>query len=171
MKKKTDFTDKPYSKCFACPHRLAQNCDGPRTAPMTLEKWCEYMRDMKEANGLTNAEVAERSGISVKRIEQLMALKCDQDIMRETARKIENAIVGSSNQYPCYLAFEEAGTDSIKQLTVALSELERMTAERAEAQKKVEHLLTQVEKLREQVGYLRIENDRKAKIIDKFLER
>lgn len=171
MKKKADFSDKPYSKCFACTHRLAHNCDGPRTAPMALDKWCEYMRDMKEANGLTNAEVAERSGISIKRIEQLMALKCEQDIMRETARKIENAIIGSSNQYPCYLAFEESGTDSVKQLTVALSELERMTAERAEAQKKVEHLLTQVEKLREQVGYLRIENDRKAKIIDKFLER
>jgi hypothetical protein len=65
------------------------------------------MRDMKIANGLTNAEVAENSGVSLKTVEKIMALSCTQDIMRETARLIEDAVIGSSNQYPCYLAFED----------------------------------------------------------------
>ena len=51
MKQKKDYSDKPYNRCLSCPHR-GTRCDGPRTAGMTLERWCEYMRDMKEVNGL-----------------------------------------------------------------------------------------------------------------------
>lgn len=193
MKKKTDFNEKPYNKCFSCPHRLTHGCDGPRTAPMPLDVWCEYMRGMKEANGLTNADIAERSGISVKRVEQLMALNSDQDIMRDTARRIENAIIGSANQYPCYLVFEESTANEAQKLTIAAAELERALADnkdirtaldnihasynaeiqavRDEAQKKADYLLNQVERLRGEIDYLRLENDRKARIIDKFLER
>lgn len=163
MKRQTDFTDKPYNKCILCPHRRV-SCDGPRTAPMELVKWCEYMRDMKEINGLTNAYIAEKSGVSVKTIERIMALNCDNDIMRETARKIENAIIGSSNQYPCYLTFEETMPDNAQQLALALSNLERALSDKQE-------LANTVDRLRGEVDYLRLENDRKARIIDKFLER
>lgn len=163
MKKETNITEKPYSKCLTCHHRLAKRCDGPRTAPMELDKWCEYMRDMKVANRLTNAYIAEKSGVSVKTIERLMALNCDQDIMRETARKIENAIIGSNNQYPCYLAYEETHPDNAQQLALALSNLERALLDNQE-------LKTTVDRLRRDVDYLRLENDRKARIIDKFLD-
>lgn len=157
MKKKTDFSAKPYNRCLTCHHREEGRCNGPRTSAMELERWCEFMRDMKEANGLTNAYVAEKSAVSIKRIEQLMALKCDQDIMRETARRIENAIIGSVSQYPCYLAFEESSPNETKKLE--------------EAQKKIDYLLKQVDRLRGEIDYLRLENDRKSRIIDRFLER
>lgn len=189
MKVKHDFSTKPYNRCLSCPHRQ-NRCDGPRTSAMELSRWCEFMRDMKEANGLTNAEVAERSGVSVKRIEHLMAQKCDQDIMRETARRIEDAIIGSSNQYPCYLAFEESAPEDRQKLHEALRELEHalndnrdyrtaldnihasynteMNIIRDDAQKKIDNLLHQIDRLEIEVDYWRRENERKSAMLDKF---
>ena len=192
MKSKNNIADKPYNRCLTCPHREVR-CDGPRTSAMPLERWCEFMRDMKDLNGLTNAEIAEKSGVSVKRVERLMALNCEQDIMRETARQIEDAIIGSSNQYPCYLAFEESAPENQQKLDTALRELERALADnkdyralldnihasynaemqliRDEAQKKIDFLLATVERLRNECAGWKYENDRKGKLIDTYMDK
>ena len=191
MKTKSDFSTKPYNRCLSCAHRKVR-CDGPRTSAMGLERWCEFMRDMKEANGLTNSYIAEKSGVSLKTIERLMALNSDQDIMRETARRIEDAIIGSSNQYPCILAYEESIPQDTQKLNEALRDLERalddnkdyrqlldgihasynneMQIIRDDAQKKIEHLLQQVEHLKAENTNLWAENLRKSKMIDLFIE-
>lgn len=192
MKTKTDFSAKPYNRCLSCHHRQVR-CDGPRTSAMDLARWCEFMRDMKEINGLTNAYIAEKTGISIKTIERLMAQNSDQDIMRETARRIEDAIIGSSNQYPCFLAFEENAPEDAQKLSDALRELERAAADnedyraaldkihdsynaelqliREEAQKKVNFLLREVDQLRQDNANLWAENNRKSKIVDMFFEK
>ena len=192
MKKKTDFADKPYNRCLTCPHRKVR-CDGPRTAGLPLDRWCEYMRDMKEANGLTNAYIEEKSGVSIKTIERLMAQNSDQDIMRETARRIENAIIGSTSKYPCYLAFEEENTPDTQRLNDALRELERalddnkdyrtaldnihtsynaeMQMIRDDAQKKIDYLMSEIQRLRADAEHWRFENDRKGKLIDMYMEK
>lgn len=182
MKTKTDFSTKPYNRCLFCHHRIEKRCDGARSSAMELQRWCEYMRDMKEANGLTNAYIAEASGVSLKTIDRIMALKCDQDIMRETARRIENTIIGSSNQYPCILAYEESVPNDANKLNETMIELEhtRKTLEnihashnaelqtvRNEAQQKIAHLLTQVDRLRLEVDYLRSENERIWKMAER----
>ena len=193
MKKQKSSAEKPYNRCLACHHRTARKCDGPRTSAMGLERWCEFMRDMKEANGLTNAEIAERSGVSLKTIERLMAQNCSQDIMRETARMIEDAIIGSSNQYPCYLAFEESSPAASAQLDNAVRELERalndnkdyrslldkihethqaeMQTVRSEAQAKTDYLRQQVAYLQQENLNLWTENNRKSRLVDMFIEK
>lgn len=159
---------------------------------MKLARWCEFMRDMKEVNGLTNQEIADKSGVSLKTIERLMALNCTQDIMRETARLIENAIIGSSNQYPCYLAFEESQPQPAAndQLNDAMRDLERALADnedyrevldnihdsyraemqtiRDEAQRKIDYLVQQLDYYRRENENLWAENNRKAKLVDRF---
>lgn len=181
MKAKHDYSSKPYNRCLSCPN-LGVKCDGARSSAMTLQRWCEFMRDLKEVKGLTNAYIAEVSGVSIKTIERLMAQNCEQDIMRETARRIEDAIIGSSNTYPCILAFEESRpkeSEALRDLERALADnasyrtmLETVHAEynkekqtiREEAQRKIDHLLSEID-------FLKVENERKAKIIDKFLDR
>ena len=161
MKTKPELAVKPYASCLTCKYRKVR-CDGLRTSPMDLLTWCAYMRDMKEANKLTNAHISEKSGVSIKTIERIMALNCEQDIMRDTARRIENAIVGSSNQHPCYLMLEEnAPVETTKLVDSFVSEIQTI---REEAK-------TQIERLRAEIDYLRLENDRKARVIDKFLDR
>ena len=193
MKRRTDFSTKPYNRCISCNHRMSHLCNGPRTSDMDLARWCEFMRDMKEVNELTNAEIAEKSGVSVKRIEQLMAQNCEQDIMRDTARRIESAILGPCSQYPCYLAFEEASPDTSTQLNNAIKDLEHALNDnkgykamlesiqishaaelqklRDENQAKVDFLLEQIVSLRRDNDNLWAENKRKSRIVDTFLEK
>lgn len=199
MKTKNFCADKPYNRCLSCPHRQVR-CDGPRTSAMPLKAWCEFLRNIKDLNGLTNAEIAERSRVSIKTVERLMALNCDQDIMRETARLIEDAIIGSSNQYPCFLAFEETIPEDRQKLNDALRDLERAVADnkdyrqalddihnsyntemqliRSEAQKKIDDLFEEVriarnecEQWKKESEHWRAENDRKGRLIDKYMEK
>lgn len=193
MKTATDFAEKPYNRCLTCQHRAEKRCDGPRTSAMPLQRWCEFMRSMKEANGLSNVEISERSGVSIKTIERIMAQNCDHDIMRETARMIEDAVIGSSNQYPCYLAFEENVPEINEKLNDALRELERALADnkdyrkaldnihdsykaemqviRDEAQAKIADMRSQIDRLQRDNDYLWAENNRKSKVVDMFLEK
>ena len=193
MKNNNNFVEKSYDRCIPCHHRKENRCNGPRTSAMELKRWCEFMRDMKEANGLSNAYIAEESGVSIKTIDRLMALHCDQDIMRENARRIEAVIMGSSNNYPCYQAYEELMPDNSQQLATAMIELERaladnrdyktaldnihasyreeMEAIRDEAQKKIDFLLDEVNRLRSDAEHWRAENDRKGKLIDTYLDK
>lgn len=192
MKRKTDFTNKPYNRCISCPHRK-EKCNGPRTSDMPFLAWCEYMRDMRDFYDLTNEGIARDADVSVKTIERIMALNEDQDIRRETARRIENAIIGSTSTYPCYLAFEEENNPNDQKLNDALRDLERalndnkdyraaldnihasykaeMEAIRAEAQNRIDLLISQLAKLRSDNDNLWAENNRKSKVIDTFLAK
>ena len=138
---------------------------------MTLERWREFMRDMKDVEELTFAEISRRSGLPAKTIEKKLAPGGDgQDIMRETARLIEGAIIGSSNQYPCYIAFLDNVPDHSKTVMSTEAEMaelrhnielihnsynEELKRVREEAQKKVDHLVK--------------ENERLHKIIDRLM--
>ena len=115
-------------------------CGGIPTRGMDLKEWCEYMRDVKEAAHLTNAHIAQDADVSVKTIERIMAINIEQDIMRATARRIEMAVVGAVGKHICELDYGDST-----------------------AAERINSLLAEVE-------YWRKENDRKAKIIDKYLD-
>ena len=98
------------------------------------------MRDVKEVAHLTNAYIAKEADVSIKTIERIMAINIDQDIMRATARRIELVVIGPVGDHTCYLDYDD---DT--------------------AAERIQRLLMEVE-------YWRKENDRKAKIIDKYLD-
>ena len=109
------------------------------TRGMDLQNWCEYMRDVKDVAHLTNAYIAQEADVSIKTIERIMAINCDQDIMRATARRIELVVIGDVGKHICEIDYDEdAATKTIT-------------------------------KLRSEIEFWRTENDRKAKIIDKLL--
>lgn len=172
MKKILHLENKPYNKCFACKHLGTPSCNGPRTSSMDLHRWCEYMRDLAAFFNLTNEYIAEKADVSIKTINKIMSCRCDQDIMRDTARRIENVIFDADAQSPCYLAFEESVQPDAKKLHEAELQLinlqanlkmlnetfkQEIDAVRAEAQAKVNYLLR--------------ENEKKDAIISKLLER
>lgn len=157
MKVKSDLTGKPYFKCVDCNHRKEHRCNYTRTSEMTLYEWCVYIRAMKAVNGLTNDDIVERSGVSIKTIERIMALNSDQDIMRETARRIEIAVCGTATHFLCYLIAEEEKFEIEQKLQDALNALDRANEVNAD--------------LRKQVEYLRTENELKAKVIGKLLDK
>lgn len=192
MKRTYNLAEKPYNKCLTCPHRTEKQC-GPRTSLLSLLDWCILMRALKEANKLTNAEIEKRSGVSVKTIEKIMALNCDQDIMRDTAKRIEEAIMGPSDHFPCYLDFEQGVPEASEKLNTALLDLERalndnedyrkamdnvqithaaeLQAVRDEDNAKIADLRSQLERAYRENDNLWAEVNRKSKIIDMLLEK
>ena len=139
MKTRPDSSSKPYYRCLSCP-RFGISCGGHSTRDMDLHSWCEYMRDVKEVKHRTNAAIAAAAEVSIKTIERIMAISIDQDIRRETARRIEIAVIGTSNQYPCYLDYDDST------------------------------LVEKIKALQADLEFWRKENDRKAKIIDKYFD-
>ena len=121
-------------------HRFRKSCGGRPTRDYDLKNWCEYMRDVKEVAKLTNAYIAKEADVSIKTIERIMAINIEQDIMRATARRIELVVIGPVGDHTCYLDYSE---------DTAVERINRLLAE---------------------IEYWRKENDRKAKIIDKYLD-
>ena len=139
MKTRQDPAAKPYYRCLSC-KKFRKACGGIPTRDLDLQSWCEYMHDVKELAHLTNAYISEESEVSLKTIERIMALKHDQDIMRATARRIEQVVIGPVTKYFCDLDYD--GSAATERITALLAEVE----------------------------YWKKENDRKAKIIDKYLD-
>lgn len=120
--------------------KFRKACGGIPTRDLDLESWCEYIRDVKEIAHLTNAYIAKEAEVSVKTIERIMALNYDQDILRATARRIELAVIGPVGKHICDLDYDDST-----------------------ATDRINALLVQIE-------HLRKENERYAKIIDKYIE-
>lgn len=190
MKKTLDLSDKPYFRCLSCPNFPENKCGIPFSR-MPLMDWCICMRAGKEVNHLTNSYVAEKSDSSVKRIEQIFALNCDQDIRRDTARRIEVAIFGEPTDFVRCLEMENSVPAASEQLKAALIELEQaihdreniasamenvqathtaqLSAIHEEYNAKLTDMRQQIERLQRDNDYLWAENNRKSKIVDKFL--
>ena len=139
MKTRQDPSTKPYYRCLSCA-RFRKGCGGIPTRGMDLQNWCEYMRDVKELAHLTNAYIAKEADVSIKTIERIMAINCEQDIMRATARRIELVVIGQVGDHVCYQDYGD-GT----------------AADR-------------INRLQMEVEYWRKENELKAKIIAKYLD-
>ena len=120
--------------------RFRKVCGGIPTRGMDLQEWCEYMRDVKEYAHLTNTYISQESEVSQKTIDRIMAINIEQDIMRSTARRIELVVIGAVGKHICELDYEDSTATD------------------------------RINKLLEQVEFLRKENERKAKIIDKYLD-
>ena len=145
MKKQYDTTTKPYYRCLSCP-RFRVLCGGRPTRDMDYKNWCEYIRDVMDVYHLTIAYVAEKAEVSQKRIELIRAIREDQDIMRATARRIEQVVIGPATNHICDMDFDSTAAEKIVKLEAELAAV------------------------KEDAAYWRKENDRKAKIIDKYLD-
>ena len=192
MKKVLDFADKPYYKCLVCSHFSEKRCGIPLSR-LPLEDWCVCIRVVKEAKHLTNAYVAEKADVSIKTIEKIVALNCDQDIRRDTARRIEDVVFGEPCGIVCYLEIADSVPEASERLNTAMIDLERalsdnedirkamdnvqishaaeMQAIRDEEQKKIDYLREQNLRLQRDNDNLWAENIRKSKIIDSLIEK
>ena len=192
MKKVLDFANKPYYKCLVCSHFSEKRCGIPLSR-LPLEDWCICIRVVKDAKHLTNAYVAEKADVSIKTIEKIVALNCDQDIRRDTARRIEDAVFGDPCGIVCYLEIADSVPEASERLNNAMIDLERalsdnedirkamdnvqithaaeMQAIRDDDQKKIDYLREQNLRLQRDNDNLWAENIRKSKIIDSLIEK
>lgn len=146
MKTRQDPSSKPYYRCLSCP-KFRRDCGGRPTRDLDFRNWCEYMRDVSDVYHLSNAYIAKEAEVSIKTVDRIMAINCDQDIMRSTARRIELVVIGPVTRHICDLDFDTS---------YATERVAKLEAELASA--------------KEDAAYWRKASDRNAKIIDKYLE-
>lgn len=139
MKVKQDISTKPYYRCFTC-HRFRNTCGGRPTRDMDLKEWCEYIRDIRDYFHITNSDITEKAQSSTKTTEKIMAINTEHDIMRATARRYEQAVIGPVGDHTCYLDHDPTATTEL------------------------------IAQLRAEIEFWKKENERKAKIIDKYLD-
>lgn len=120
--------------------RFRKNCGGRPTRDYDLQNWCEYICDVMDKFHIKNADVVKGADVSEKTMERIRAINCEQDMMRGTTRRIEQFVLGPVGDHTCYLDY---GDDT--------------------ASERIQRLLMEVE-------FWRKENDRKAKIIDRYLD-
>ena len=138
MKVRNDPSTKPYCRCLSCP-RFRKTCAGLPTRDMTLQEWCEFIRDVSDAFNLSNAYIAEKADVSIKTVEMIESLNCGKDIMRSTARRIEIVVLGPVGSHTCYLDHDPAEATEL------------------------------IIKLRAEAEYWKNESDLKSKIISKYM--
>lgn len=125
MRARTDPSTKPYYRCLSCA-KFRKECGGIPTRDLDLQNWCEYMRDVKEFAHLTNAFIAEKADVSIKTVERIMAINCDADIRRATARRIEQVIIGPVTKYFCDMDYDSSdATSKIAELLSRIEELQQ----------------------------------------------
>ena len=120
--------------------RFRKLCGGRPTRDMDLQNWCEYICDVMDKFHIKNSEVVKGADVSEKTMERIRAINCEQDMMRGTTRRVEQFVLGPVGDHTCYLDYDD-GT----------------------AAERIQRLLMEIE-------FWRKENDRKNKIIDRYLE-
>ena len=120
--------------------RFRKICGGRPTRDMSLPEWCEYICDVMDFFHLSVTLVAEGADVSVRTMERVKARNCEQDLMRGTTRRVEQFVLGPVGEFTCCLDYNDSAA-----------------AER-------------INRLMQEIEYWRKENDRKAKIIDKYLD-
>ena len=120
--------------------RFRNTCSGLPTRDMTLQEWCELIGDVMDVFHLSCAYVAEHGDVSIKTVERIKARNMDQDIMRGTQRRVEQVVLGPVGNHTCYLDYSD------------------------------DTAMERINRLLQEIEFWRKENDRKAKIIDKYLD-
>ena len=152
-----------YEKCIAC-DSIGVSCvpNLPRMEFPNLIQWC--IKRQKHL-GWTNQTLADKSKVPVGTINRIKAGDY-ADCKYSTIRSLLVALIGgTTDEFPCNKQIEKEleQMEALEKQAAKLSLVEKENQLiREDAQKKIDHLLAEI-------NYLRQENERKAKIIDKFL--
>ena len=161
-----------FEKCLQC-NRLGESCV-PNLMLLPFSDLIQWWNKRQKYLGWTNQVLSDKSKVPVGTINRIKAgdyLDCKYS----TIRNILIALIGgTTDEFSCTEQVEKE-LNQLKQMqqqTEKLAALEKeMSLLRENDQKSIENLHEQVARLRKEVDYLRIENDRKARIIYKFLEQ
>ena len=155
MKQHRDPSTKPYFRCLSCP-RFRNTCGGRPTRGYDLQTWCEYIRDVRDAFGLKNADIAKGADVSTKTIEKVIAINTEQDIMRATARRIELAVIGPVGVYSCFVDHEGANdSERISEISKENEQLKEQILHMGEQHRRDVRAVK--EEYMEQIAFLREE--------------
>lgn len=184
--------DKPFNKCFEC-KSFRNGCSGPNLSVMPIERVCEFLQSVRVFLKYSYQDTADGSGISLATVKRTLCNKVS-DPSFFTISAISVFLLGDPNgKYPCAIPNVTSDLANETKLNNALLELERTIADnkdyrtaldnihasynaemqviRNEYQQRIDYLMDDVIRLRDDVEHWRAENDRKGKLIDRYMEK
>lgn len=148
-----------FDKCIKC-NRMGESCvPNLMLLPFSdLMQWCSKRQKYLD---WTNQTLADRSKVPVGTISRIKA--GEEDCKYSTIRNILITLIGGTTD-------EFACTEQVEKELQQIGKLERQSAKMSYVEKENEELKLRIEEYRELNAFLKKENDRKAKIIDKYLD-
>ena len=138
MKQRKDPSTKPYFRCLSCT-RFRNECGGMPTRGMDLTEWCEYIRDVMEEKHLTSEYVSEAADVSLRTVTRIHAIDTNKDILRATARRIEQVVLGNVTQHICSIDHE--ARNAAEQIAALLAANEELRDEKRRQARIIDQLL------------------------------
>lgn len=184
--------DKPFNKCFQC-HSFRNGCSGPNPLVMSVERLCEFLQMARIFRHLSYQETADGTDLSLATVKRILTGKVSDPSFFAMAALTKFLVGDPTGKHPCAIPNIVSSPDSERQLTDALLELDRALADnseyrnaldnihisykaeldaiRSDSQRKVDYLMAEVERLRDEAAGWRAENDRKGRLIDAYLSK
>ena len=165
-----------FEKCIDC-DRIGEDCV-PNLMQLALADLLKWIDKRQHYLGWTNQRMADESTIPIGTINRIKTGEYD-DCRYHTIRKILVALIGGvAGEFPCKEKMEQSleRIGLLEQQAALAVKFEKENLELQERLLKLEAAHAQeIDLLREEnkrkIDFLIVENDRKAKIIYKFLER
>lgn len=163
-----------FDKCINC-DRLGQDCM-PNLMQLSFTDLLKWMEKRQKHLNWTNQKLFEESTIPLGTINRIKSGDAD-DCRYYTIRKLLVALIGGiADEFPCKEKMEQnlqriETLENQATLAVAIEKENREQKERL-AQIEAKHIqeISAIRKeYQQKINFLRIENERKAKIIDMFL--
>lgn len=163
-----------FEKCINC-DRLGQDCM-PNLMQLSFTDLLKWVEKRQRHLNWTNQKLADQSTIPLGTVNRIKSGDYD-DCRYYTIRRILVALIGGvADEFPCKEKMEQnlQRIDALEHQAALAMSIEKENNELKErlAQLEAKHR-QEISMIREEsqkkIDYLRIENDRKAKIIDKFL--
>ena len=148
-----------YEKCIVC-DSIGVSCV-PNLTRMEFSNLIQWCIKRQKHLGWTNQTLADKSKVPVGTINRIKAGDY-MDCKYSTIRSLLIALIGgTTDEFPCNKQIEKE-LQQMEALEKQAEKLSLVEKENREAQKKIDYLLAEV-------NYLRQDNERKAKVIDKFI--
>ena len=149
-----------FEKCIRCP-KIGESCV-PNLMLLPFDDLIHWCIQRQKYLGLTNHELADKSKVPDGTIGRIKGGDY-MDCRYSTIKSMMIALIGgTTDEFSCTAQVEK----ELKQL----EQLEHLTSKLSSVEKENFELKLRLEEYREMVSFLKQENDRKAKIIDKFLD-
>jgi Mg2+ and Co2+ transporter CorA len=148
-----------FEKCITCP-RIGEDCV-PNLWLLPFHDLIQWCIKKQKHLGWTNQVWADKSKVPVGTINRIKA--GDTDCKYSTIRSLAISLIGgTTDEFSC--------TEQVEKELRNMERLEQQAAKMASVEKENEELRQRIAECREMNIYLKQENDRKAKIIDRFFD-
>ena len=149
-----------FEKCIKC-SKIGESCV-PNLMLLQFNDLIQWCNQRQKYLGWTNQDLADKSKVPSGTIGRIKAGDY-MDCRYSTIKSMIIALIGgTTDEFSCTAQVEK----ELKQL----EQLEQQAAKLSSVEKENEELKLRLEEYRELNSFLKKENERKAKIIDKYLE-